>query len=427
MSLELFDGTSERMLTVFGAMTTSGQPTNNIWGTRDRGRTWSRLNSESMPWSSRVGHRIISTGSKNGLFLIGGKTSSETLLNDVWFLPSEHDPMSFRTNSWQLQTNNAQWSPREGHCLGSFDYGQTILVWSGRLSTASFDLALPSVAWISFDYGVNWSMRGAHEGIARRYAACAQYGERVVMVGGQLSESSTDISSSILTSTDRGLTWSSLVTSSVAPSPRYGAAFASGNWLLPNTPNDIYVTSSFGLSIPIRQWTSINVMILSGGIGVTNASDPTSRQARGLGDIWILNLSTFEWSQHASLEGTSRSRAYHALIPHLEGWYVLGGSTFIGEWTQSEQVSKIEHQNTGDTFYLQATCLAGARPTCHAIKDLSIGTTIDSSMNMSSNQRIGTGGIIGIVIGIIVGLVMMACFIRWYKLERMKPKPTVGS
>ncbi|MDD1681099.1 MAG: hypothetical protein LUQ35_05770 [Methanoregula sp.] len=122
-------------------------PVNNLndsWRSTDKGKTWTRLNS-NCNWTSRFGHTMVVL-SDGGIVLMGGYRYPEGYLNDTWYSKDAG-------KTWWLMNESSGWAARN-YPVGIAMPDNSIILTGGNAAGG------PSYndTWRSVDLGKTWTL-----------------------------------------------------------------------------------------------------------------------------------------------------------------------------------------------------------------------------------------------------------------------------
>ena len=167
---------NDNMYVLGGLNLTLGTVFNDVWASND-GTNWTDISVAGItPWAARSEQGAVAT--PNGIYLMGGYDfSGPTYFNDVWYSPSGISTDASNT-TWAQLTAAAPWSAREGFsCLWWRD---RIWVIGGRDSSGT---ALNDV-WSSAD-GITWDQATpAAFATGRFYCYACVYLDQMWIIGG---------------------------------------------------------------------------------------------------------------------------------------------------------------------------------------------------------------------------------------------------
>jgi hypothetical protein len=146
---------------------------NDVWRTKDRGTTWTRVNA-SAGWSERGGHSSVAMPD-GSIVLTGGYAGGSHDLNDTW-------RSTDYGKTWTLMNASSGWSGRIAHSTIAMP-GGGILLTGGH----SDDLpVLNNDTWRSNDYGRTWTLVNASSGWAGRsgHTSAAMPDGSIILMGG---------------------------------------------------------------------------------------------------------------------------------------------------------------------------------------------------------------------------------------------------
>ena len=201
---------------MLGGFDGSGQCLNDVWCSKDDGKSWAVVNPKC-PWSGRAvfGSCISSDGSC--FYVLGGSSTEKGgFCNDVWV---SHD----FGHSWRCASESAEWCPRSGFaCAVNPADPNDITVFGG----SSTNFTCLNDAWRSTDAGRSWYAVSPKSPWEPRVdmATCQLSSGRIILSGGDDWEH--NFYGDVWASDDRGATWS-VVTAQAPWQPRAGHALIS--------------------------------------------------------------------------------------------------------------------------------------------------------------------------------------------------------
>ncbi len=276
-----------------------------------QGLLWTR-STASAAWPVR---EIFSATVYNGrMWVLGGRTNSGTLLNDVWY--------STHGSTWQIAASSAAWPARYG--LAAVSHAGRLWIMAGNVSgTHQKDV------WYSTN-GANWTQATSAAPWIERYVQAATVFDARIWITGGISGGS--VRSDVWQSPD-GLSWTQATATAAwgirfdhALIPHEGAMWVLGGNIDTNLVNDVW-RSTDGAT-----WTSITSaapwalrshhtsasfagrMWVMGGYGGSG----------GLNDVWS-STDGVTWTATADLANWSQ-RYSHASVVFDDKVWVMGGN-----------------------------------------------------------------------------------------------------
>lgn len=177
---------------------------NDVWRSTDNGVTWTQQTANAT-WSGRDNFPgIVST---DGSIIVAGGYAIGTggYANDTW-------RSTDKGVTWVQVNTNSGWSARWGHGGVAMPDG-SILIMGGGVGPHGYPI--PSDVWRSTDKGATWTEINSSPGWSprRNFATALLPDGNIVIMGGMINSSDQD-SNETWKSTDRGLTWTLINTSS---------------------------------------------------------------------------------------------------------------------------------------------------------------------------------------------------------------------
>jgi len=243
------------------------------------------------PWEGRYVHTSVVFDNK--MWIMGGLTIDEVLLNDVWY--------SINGTDWENIGNNAQWSARYGHV--SVVFNDKIWVMGG------YDNAFKNDVWYSSD-GVTWTQATASAGWSPRSLPTAVVfdGKMWIMGGWEGGE---------------------------LPS-----AYKNDVWYSSNGINWTQTTSSAGWSARTLHASVVfggKMWVLGGRDGVNEGDRKNDVWFSTDGTTWVEKTSNAGWSKRTHLAAVVFENimwvigGYPGYAPESDVWYSSNGK----DWTAS--------------------------------------------------------------------------------------------
>jgi hypothetical protein len=270
--------------------------THDVWRSEDSGATWSRIAAESR-WSPRVYHSslLLQDGS---ILLMGGFFWD----GQEWF--NYNDVWRSTTNGahWMKVSDDAGWSPRDGHSTLLLHDGSIILMGGWDRIGQKNDI------WRSNNKGFSWTQLSWRAGWpARAYHSSVLLPDgSIVLMGGYFEDDDGwSYYNDVWRSTDNGATWTEM-TSDAGWSARDGhtsVALPDGSILLMGGRNDegrcgdLWHSTDSGATwteiTPETGWHArdrlVSVLLPDGSVLVAGGwSDEGNNEFTYYNDIWRL-------------------------------------------------------------------------------------------------------------------------------------------
>lgn len=163
---------------------------NDVWRSMDKGETWVEMTSDA-EWSGRSDHASVVLPDGN-IVLMGGR--EYLTKNDVWRSTDQGA-------KWHLMTEHADWSARDGHTSVVLSDGSILLMGGGSGITNTFN-----DVWRSDDQGATWQLITENAEWSRRidHTSVVLPDDSILLMGGGGSKND------VWHSTDEGKSWSQM-------------------------------------------------------------------------------------------------------------------------------------------------------------------------------------------------------------------------
>lgn len=155
------------------------------------------LQTDNAPWSPRV--EFSSAAMPDGSIVVMGGLDSTGPQNDIW-------RSADLGKTWDLQTGHAPWSPRSGHSSIASSNGSIVLM--GGMSKVNDQWVSRNDTWLSLDAGKTWTVLTDHASWTARsgHSADVMPDGSIVLMGGA-DDQSWIMRNDSWRSMDMGKTW----------------------------------------------------------------------------------------------------------------------------------------------------------------------------------------------------------------------------